>query len=188
MNAAFPTKADLTRAIEAAARKAIEELFAQYPHHHFYYLSLITSGEVHAPALVASSKEALEEAVKDADDQDARWGLKWSYADSPFFCFGEAHFEEVNELFRQRPDPGLQDDEDYRDSAAEAEHNLRLEAMESAIHNLDQQGLFAAGDRRLKIVVNVEVMPPDRTNTERAKRLNPPEAIRQWLEEAAEPE
>ena len=36
-------------------------------------------------------------------------------------------------------------------------------------------------------MINVEVVPPDHTNTERAIRLNPPEAITQWLADAAEP-
>tara|TARA_R100000988_G_scaffold7577_1_gene4444 strand:- start:373 stop:525 length:153 start_codon:yes stop_codon:yes gene_type:complete len=31
-----------------------------------------------------------------------------------------------------------------------------------------------------------EVMPPDPTNTERARRLNPPAALTRWLEEVAE--
>jgi len=35
-------------------------------------------------------------------------------------------------------------------------------------------------------VVNVEVMPPDATNVERAIRLNPPAALADWLSEAAE--
>ncbi len=189
MSFAYPTKTELARAIEAAARKAIDELFAQYPDHRFYYLSLLTTGEVHPPVLVAWSEEALEDAVRDeVDQEDARYWLKWSYADSPFFCFGEAHFEEVKELFEKRPDASLQDDEDYSGSASEAEHNLRLDAMESAIRTLDRRGLFGAGENRSSIVVNVEVMPPDCTNTERAMRLNPPEAIREWLEEAAETE
>jgi hypothetical protein len=36
------------------------------------------------------------------------------------------------------------------------------------------------------VVVNVEVVPPDRTNTERARRLNPEGALSRWIAEAAE--
>ena len=52
---------------------------------------------------------------------------------------------------------------------------------------LDRAGVFGTGPKRAGIVVNVECMPPDRTNVERALRLNPPEALEVWLREAAEP-
>ncbi len=38
------------------------------------------------------------------------------------------------------------------------------------------------------VVLAVEVMPPDFTNTERVLRMNPPDAVRVWLREAAETE
>lgn len=53
----------LSDAIATAAELAIEKLFAQHPGH-YYYLSLITTGEAHPPVLAAWSEEALEEAVK----------------------------------------------------------------------------------------------------------------------------
>jgi hypothetical protein len=175
------TAADLTCAIKLAVLQAATELFARHPGH-YYYFSLITTGEAHAPVIAAWSDEALEEAVKnEVDKENAKWGLKWSYADSPFYCFGEDHFSEVNRLFSLRPIVyGLTDDK------WKSEVILRMGAMEQAIAELDAQGLFGVGDTRRTIVVNVEVMPPDRSNTERAIRLNPPEAIEEWLREAAE--
>jgi hypothetical protein len=63
-------------AIESAAGAAIRELFAVHPGH-YYYLSLITTGEAHAPVIAAWSEEALEQAVGEADDPDiALWDLK----------------------------------------------------------------------------------------------------------------
>ena len=53
---------------------------------------------------------------------------------------------------------------------------------------LDNEGLFGTGEQRLKIVINVEVMPPNYGNTLRALRLNPREALNTWLEEIAEEE
>ena len=186
MNTSYPTEAELADAIESAARMAINDLFAQHPGHYFYYVSLITSGEAHPPVLTAWSKEALEDAVKDeVDKEDARWGLEWSYGESPFFCFGEPYFQEVKDLFARRPDMNsLMWDE----SAWNAECELRLHAMEAAMSRLNEEGLFGTGQDRFNVVVNVEVMPPDYTNTQRAKRLNPPEAIRTWLAEVAERE
>ena len=52
---------------------------------------------------------------------------------------------------------------------------------------LDEEGLFGRGGKRDKMVVLVEVMPPDSGNTERALRLNPAgPALDMWLEEAGE--
>lgn len=48
------------------------------------------------------------------------------------------------------------------------------------------EGIFGSGGRRKSMVVLVEIMPPDYTNTERALRLNSREALKEWLEEAAE--
>lgn len=171
----------LTKAIADAARKAISALFSKH-RERFYYLSLITSGEAHAPVIAAWSEEALERAVEGAlDKEDMRWGLKWSYADSPYFCFGEEHFAVVNAMFAARPDiRGLCGLESQR------EYDYRLDAMEEALACLDSEGLFGTGDERLRIVINAEVMPPDFTNTARAKRLNPAKAIETWLKEAAE--
>jgi hypothetical protein len=52
---------------------------------------------------------------------------------------------------------------------------------------LNAKGLFGKGKERLGIVINAEVMPPDYTNTQRALRLNPRDALTAWLREMAEP-
>lgn len=53
---------------------------------------------------------------------------------------------------------------------------------------LDREGIFATNQDRKNIMVLVEVMPPDYTNTERAYRLNDSRTniFTKWLEEAAE--
>jgi hypothetical protein len=181
MTTPIPTESDLARAIASAAETAIRKLFAEHPGR-YYYLSLITTGEAHPPVLAAWSQEALEDAVKKhANSVATRWVLKWSYADSPYFCFGEEFFEPVRQLFAMRPDI-----HSLNNGTRNAEYELRLGAMEAAMSTLDQRGLFGLGKDRHNIVINVEVMPPDYTNTLRAMRLNPPEAARTWLEEAAE--
>lgn len=171
---------ELTQIIVAATRAAVSDLFRDHPGQ-YYYLSLITTGAAHAPFLAAWSKEALDQAVSGSHDpDDARRGIKWSYADSPFMEFGKQHFAEVYRRFLERGE--MPED----DAAYDAEYECRLGAMEASVAQLDREGLFGAGDERNAIVVNVEVMPPDRTNTERAKRLNPPAALGEWLQEAAE--
>lgn len=66
------------------------------------------------------------------------------------------------------------------------EIQIRINSMERVMHNLDEKGIFGHGKQRLGIVINAEFMPPDYTNTERALRLNPQEALVEWLEEIAE--
>ena len=67
------------------------------------------------------------------------------------------------------------------DAASEREFEFRINAMIEALRRCDQQGIFALNQPRAEIVINVELLPPDETNTLRAKRLNPPEALGQWL-------
>ncbi len=178
----IPSEHTLADVIETATRRAVTALFREHPEH-FYYLSLITTGEAHPPFLAAWSVEALETAVRgQADMSQARQNLRWSYAESPYMCYGEHLFAEVNRLFSLRPQVSVvtAEEEWMR------EYEIRVRAMETAMKRLDQQGLFGVGLARVAIVINIEVMPPDFTNTERARRLNPPEALVEWIKEAAE--
>ncbi|GIH09261.1 hypothetical protein Rhe02_73280 [Rhizocola hellebori] len=174
-----PTESDLAEAIYRATAAAAADLFRDYPDHHFYWYSLTTTGEAHAPCPSAWSTQALAEAARTDED----WlMLKWSYADSPFYFYGGQHFAAVDRLFQARPQIDACSEEAWA-----CEYELRLRAMEAAMARLDHEGLFGVGQERLRIVITVEVAPPDHTNTERAMRLNPPEALTEWLAEAAEP-
>ncbi len=178
------TSEELATSIADAARRAISELFRENAGDTFYYCSLITTGEGHTPHLTAWSKEKLEETVKaEGGGEDLAAQLKWSYADSPFHCFGESHFERVKQILVGR---SVSNDRDSTSDAREFE--FRLTAMELAMAMLDKEGLFGSGNDRLRIVINAEVMPPDHTNVGRAKRLNPEQALSDWMKEAAEPE
>lgn len=169
-----PSQEELADAIYAAAGAAFRQLFAEHPRERFYYCTLTTTGSAPPPTISAWSHEALTEV-------DA--ALAWSYADSPYCNFGDHHFAHVAELFARRPEMSSFGPEE----AWGAECELRLRAMESAMARLSTEGLFGRGPERLGVVVAVEVMPPDWTNRERVMRLNPPEALRDWLEHAAEP-
>jgi hypothetical protein len=174
--------AELVDAIAAATKAAVTALFREYPGDHFYYCALVTTGEALAPNLTAWSREALDAAVNECDnDPNARAELKWSYADSPFYCYGDTYFEEVRCLFDALGAPDPSDAEAWA-----AAYTSKMGAMEAAMARLDQEGLFGRLPERAGIVVNVECMPPDQTNVQRALRLNPPEALTEWLKEAAE--
>lgn len=165
----------LVTAIEQATRIAAKSLFSETGEK-FYYFTLITSGEGHPPFISAWSKEKL-----DAVPEEQRKFVKWSYADSPYCEYGSEFFSMVNEAFDSRPDIlELPDAERIR------EYELRLNSMEEAVSRLSESGAFGTGAERESIVVNVEVMPPDHSNTERALRLNPSSALADWLREAAE--
>ncbi len=174
-----PTEEELALAIESAAECAIKDLFLKHPEH-FYYISLITSGSASAPVLTAWSLESLDVIRKTAGENKAA-SVKWSYADSPYFNYGEHFFFDVKRLFLLRPNVN-----ELFDKSCEDEVDLRMRAMESAIRNLDKKGTFGHDVERLSIVINAEFMPPDYSNILRALRLNPVQALVTWLSEAAE--
>ncbi|WP_042199279.1 DUF4303 domain-containing protein [Paenibacillus camerounensis] len=173
--------------IAEAARRSFCALFANGER--YYYCTLYTTGEGHAPSLSAWSREALErEAAKQAEGGGTPAStiaelIKWSYADSPYCCFGDESFDELRRLFQARPSVAELEAADW-----ELEYELRLGAMERAMSILDAEGLFAVNQPRETVCVLAEVMPPDEGNTERALRLNRAEspAMQAWLTEAAE--
>jgi hypothetical protein len=160
-----PSIFELEQAIAEATRKAVKELFKSTDEH-FYYCCLITTGQAHSPFLSAWSREALNVAC--GSDEDLKIELEWSSADSPYCFFGECYFKEVDKAFSSRPEV----------TATNDEYSIRLKAMENALAVLDSEGLFGHGQKRNSIYINVEVIPPDKTNTERAIRLNPGPGIK----------
>ncbi len=170
----------LVEIIQKATQKALSKLFEEH-NEKFYYCSLITTGEGLCPIVSAWSEEALERVANEEDDvEEAKYYLKWSYDETPYFAYGEEYFEDVNRVFLERMRKLTTEKEKDR------EIRLRINSMERVMHNLDIKGMFGRGEQRLGIVINVEFMPPDFTNTERALRLNPRDALTEWLEEIAE--
>jgi hypothetical protein len=175
----IPSQKKLEDAIYDALDKALIKLLSMYPDHNFYYFALITTGEASSPFISAWSRELLENSAKSIEDTE---DLKWSYSESPLCFFAEEYFKTVDDLFQLRPEMHS----DLSDEEWKLEYNQRLDAMEFALKRLDLNGVFGRGEARNKIYINVECMPPDYTNTERAYRLNPINALNTWLEEAAE--
>lgn len=174
-------RVDLTAAITDAARLAFKSLFRNHQER-FYYCTLVTTDSAYSPYISAMSWDALERlAAAEENPDEAREMLKWSYADSPYCIYGEEYFSEVVEQFHQLPDIHQLERVSFHKECEE-----RLECMEAAMKQLDSEGLFGVGQAREQVVVLAEVMPPDYTNTERARRLNPHKALIDWLNEAAE--
>ena len=170
----------LVKIIQNATQKALSKLFKEHKEK-FYYCSLITTGEGLCPIISAWSYEALERVANEEDDVEyAKFYLKWSYDETPYFAYGEEYFEDVNRVFLERMrELSTQEERDR-------EIQIRINSMEKVMHNLDMNGMFGKEQERLGIVINAEFMPPDFTNTERALRLNPREALNEWLKEIAE--
>lgn len=168
-------KNELKNEIVRAARNAFQSLFANGEH--YYYITLATDGLATAPYISAWSYEAFERVSENDDESDM---IKWSEADSPYNCWNQEHFDRVAEMLAERDD--LRDSED--------EFELRISAMEEAMKELDSEGLFSKNQERSEVMVLVEVIPPDYTNTQRAYRLNDSNTkiFKEWLEEAAEEE
>ncbi|WP_145324945.1 DUF4303 domain-containing protein [Paenibacillus xylanexedens] len=177
----------LATEIAAAARTSFCTLFENGER--YYYCTLYTTGEGHAPSISAWSWEALElESARQAEESDTPVStiaelIKWSYADSPYCCFGDDNFDHIKEQFNERPSIADLENDDWNQ-----ELDVRLKAMELAMKMLDDEGIFALNQPRESVCVLVEIMPPDPINTEIALRLNRAEspAIQVWLAEAAE--
>jgi hypothetical protein len=170
----------LSSEISKATKKAFLELFKNGEK--YYYCVLVTTGEAHSPFVSAWSQEALKREADKLDSREDAKFIKWSYADSPYMCFGEEYFKKVDELFNQLPvmDYFLDEKEWMK------RYNFRLNAMELALKQVADEGIFALNQPREDVYLNVEVTPPDRTNTERAMRLNKAENIKVWLDEMSE--
>ena len=172
---------ELLDRLERITEKSLRELFEKNKEK-FYYCSLITDGEGHCTIISAWSYEALERVTSSIESQEVKEEYKWSYADSPYFAYGEEYFEDLKNMWEEHLELELDDDEFYE------EVEIRIDIMEEVMKHLDEKGLFGKGTERLQIVIKAEFMPPDYSNTERAIRLNPKEAIEEWLEEVAEEE
>lgn len=172
-------KEELKNELVKAARNAFQDLFKNGES--YYYVTLATDGLANTPHISAWSWETFERALKSDDDAEL---IKWSEADSPYCIWKQEYFDRVNKMLLERPDPG-DDDNAFKD-----EYELRLSAMEEAMKELDSEGLFSINQPRREVIVLVEVIPPDYTNTERAYRLNDSNTniFKAWLEEAAEEE
>lgn len=170
-----------------AVRKAFTDLFQEHSEEHFYYCTLVLIEAQGCPVVSAMSDEALERVVKkyqeeykdDRPEEVLRSELKWSYADSPYCIYGEQYFAEVQKVTEQRDMDEAEDLDEYE---------FRMDSMEKVMADMDKEGLFGSGERRKRIVVAAEVMPPEYENTERVMRLNETENLAEWLEEAAETE
>lgn len=169
-------KEQLKNELITAARGAFKSLFANGER--FYYVTLATDGLANTPYISAMSHEEFERQLAQlADDDDAE---KWDDSESSFFAWEQERFARVEEMLAERAELRGTDEE----------YELRLSAMEEAMKQLDAEGLFTQNQPRSEIMVLVEVIPPDYTNTERAYRLNDSstEIFGEWLEEAAEDE
>ncbi|NBH03493.1 DUF4303 domain-containing protein [Amycolatopsis sp. SID8362] len=166
----IPSEEDLVDALTKAVRASVAELFLDNPGQTFYYITLTTPGEAFGPALSAWSQEALAERSSPDD-------VRYSYPDSPFSIVGEEYLAPVRRLFAARPEVF-----DLVGDASDAEFDLRLRVMETALRTLDSEGLFGAGEARSNVLVLAEVVPGDAGNAARARRLNPPgPALEAWL-------
>ena len=71
---------------------------------------------------------------------------------------------------------------DYNNEAQwNEEYNLRLAAMVYAMKKLAAVGIFSLNQLREQVYINVELMPPDDTDIERALLFNKPDNIKEWL-------
>lgn len=168
---------ELSSLIASALNTTLEQLGKEHPGH-YYYFTLVTTGDALAPVFSAWSVELLNDAIrKEADSELALEDFKWSYADSPLLEYGQAFFADVKRLV---------DSDRLRNLRPDDRAQVLLSAMELGCAEAERRGAFSGFGPRDNFVVTAEIMPPDSSNTERVQRLNPPAAIETWLDEAAE--
>lgn len=142
---------------------------SQHPNEHYYYLALITSPEALPPCLAIWTEEALQR--ESHNNEEVAYFLKWSYADSPYTIYDSAGFADL-----QAPFLALSSLEE------------RLALMTSALQELDNDGFFSQHFDRQALLLNVELVPPDPSNTTRAIALNPSNStiLPIWIAEVCE--
>ena len=90
---------NLVEIMQIATERAISKLFKEHDEN-FYYCSLITTGEGLCPIISAWSVEALDKVASENEDaEEAKYYLKWSYAETPYFAYGEEFFNDVKSVF-----------------------------------------------------------------------------------------
>lgn len=156
----------LTEAILIAAKKSFLSLFEN--DEQYYYCTLLTTGEGPFPVISAWSYEALQrETCQASDPQEEKELIKWSYADSPYYNYGENNFEIVKAILSERPNIDELEIEEW-----DRELGLRLLSMELAMKKIDEDGVFSLNQPRESVLIVAELMTPDKINAEIASRLN----------------
>jgi len=107
------------------------------------------------------------------------WLYKWNFADSPYYPFGEEYFKPVQTLLDTYPSILNMEDEDE----IEREFELRVSAMVQAMQKLDQEGIFSINQPREQVYINVECIPNDNSDVDRALLLNEAKNIQEWLKD-----
>ncbi len=171
----------MTALFEKSLESSFKSLFKK--NEKFYYFSFLIDEGIR-PYISAWSYEALERVTSELGlSSNLKLEYKYSPCDSPYCAYEhDSHFSESDEMLESNDIFSLSDEE------FDKEFDLRLNSMEEAMKRLDCKGFFGFGDDRKKIIITVEVVPPDWTNTTRIKRLNPESNIEEWLELCSESE
>ena len=166
----------LSPLIYKCAKEAFLELFKNKEHH--YNCVLLAPAEGYAPILSAWSYEALDREIPKHPKEEI-WLYKWNFADSPYYAFGEEYFKPVQSLLDTYPSILEMEDEDE----IEREFELRISAMVQAMQKLDQEGIFSINQPREQVYINVECIPNDNSDVDRALLLNEAKNIQEWLKD-----
>nr|WP_314804175.1 DUF4303 domain-containing protein [uncultured Capnocytophaga sp.] len=166
----------LSQLIYKCAKEAFLELFKNKEH--YYNCVLLALAEGYAPILSAWSYEALDREIPKHPKEEI-WLYKWNFADSPYYAFGEEYFKPVQSLLDTYPSIFDMEDEDE----IEREFELRVSAMVQAMQKLDQEGIFSINQPREQVYINVECIPNDNSDVDRALLLNEAKNIQEWLKD-----
>ena len=179
-------KSRLRDVLMASCERAWNAWTKKYPRERFYAFALYTTldAEYFVPSICGEdglTKVAREYLKRKsyATLEEARQGLRSSFADSPYHGQGERYSDGVEEALDATPIPYEQSER-----AADKVIRARLDAAIDALRTLDAKGVFGKGARRKNIVLLIEAGDRDQEWVSKlAKSINPKEVYASYVKQ-----
>jgi Domain of unknown function (DUF4303) len=187
-----------------AARRAFTRVRDEHPGERFYAFALCTDLDVQSLCASANTEEGFrwrlernEKSRKQTEAAIAKHGMTWAdYTNYFRWNLPEWAYHQIEGGDFRALDPLILDPVHMRANELEEEdpegfddHRTRVcGSMILAMKDLDEEGLFGAGEERRAVVLLCDLVePPEKYwfAVESARRLNPPEVfdgfLKQWL-------
>ncbi|MFO0903826.1 MAG: DUF4303 domain-containing protein [Pirellulales bacterium] len=175
--------AKLRKAVYSAAKRAFTCVREKHPKERFYVFGLMTNDAAQYLYPLSNSEEALKRTVKKYrsdgyKDHDAD-SLRWSFGDWSYSKDGEEFFDEVNQLLSEATEF-----DDWDDNKIERQVAKLMKATVAGLADLDKEGFFGKGAKRLEVAVMICGDLDQGLVREWIGQLNPPAVAAQFADDA----